>query len=213
VSSVVVDFITPETDTSIWYFWGMARNFNPKDKALTASIREGQGKIFSEDLEMLESQQRNLLARPERKLLNLNIDAGGVQSRRVLERIIAEERGQSPSPPPRAHDLDEDRSVTRQLIKVRVETKRVEATDICSFELADPSGNAMPPFTAARTSTFTLPKAWCANIHCAAVPASWIAIVSRSRKSRSRAADRAPCTSACSRETCLQSACREATSS
>jgi vanillate O-demethylase monooxygenase subunit len=96
VSSVVVDFITPETDTSIWYFWGMARNFNPKDKALTASIREGQGKIFSEDLEMLESQQRNLLARPERKLLNLNIDAGGVQSRRVLERIIAEERGQSP---------------------------------------------------------------------------------------------------------------------
>ena len=27
VSSVVVDFITPETDTSVWYFWGMARNF------------------------------------------------------------------------------------------------------------------------------------------------------------------------------------------
>lgn len=55
-ASIVVDFITPETDTSIWYFWRMARNFNPKDKALTATIREGQGKIFSEDLEMLESQ-------------------------------------------------------------------------------------------------------------------------------------------------------------
>ena len=40
-SSIVVDFITPETETSIWYFWGMARNFNPHDKALTASIREG----------------------------------------------------------------------------------------------------------------------------------------------------------------------------
>ena len=35
-SSIVVDFITPETETSIWYFWGMARNFNPQDKALTA---------------------------------------------------------------------------------------------------------------------------------------------------------------------------------
>jgi vanillate O-demethylase monooxygenase subunit len=92
VSSVVVDFITPETETSIWYFWGMARNFNPKDKALTASIREGQGTIFSEDLEMLEAQQRNLLAQPSRPLLNLNIDAGGVQSRRVLERILAQER-------------------------------------------------------------------------------------------------------------------------
>jgi vanillate O-demethylase monooxygenase subunit len=92
VSSVVVDFITPETETSIWYFWGMARNFNPKDKALTASIRDGQGKIFGEDLQMLESQQRNLLAHPGRNLLNLNIDAGGVQSRRILERVIAQER-------------------------------------------------------------------------------------------------------------------------
>ena len=91
VSSVVVDFITPETDTSIWYFWGMARNFNPHDKALTASIREGQGKIFAEDLEMLESQQRNLSVHPERALLKLNIDAGGVQARRLLDRILAAE--------------------------------------------------------------------------------------------------------------------------
>ena len=91
-SSIVVDFITPETDTSIWYFWGMARNFNAKDKALTASIREGQGKIFAEDLEMLERQQRNLLDWPQRRLLMLNIDAGGVQSRRVLDRLIAAER-------------------------------------------------------------------------------------------------------------------------
>jgi vanillate O-demethylase monooxygenase subunit len=91
-ASIVVDFITPETETSIWYFWGMARNFNPHDEALTASIREGQGKIFSEDLDMLEQQQKNLLANPERNLLKLNIDAGGVQSRRVLERIIARER-------------------------------------------------------------------------------------------------------------------------
>lgn len=92
-SSIVVDFITPETETSIWYFWGMARNFNANDKALTATIRDGQGKVFSEDLEMLESQQRNLLAYPERTLLKLNIDAGGVQSRRVLDRILAEEQG------------------------------------------------------------------------------------------------------------------------
>ena len=91
VASIVVDFITPETETSIWYFWGMARNFNPHNKALTASIREGQGKIFSEDLEMLERQQKNLLAHPGRQLLKLNIDSGGVQSRRVLDRILAAE--------------------------------------------------------------------------------------------------------------------------
>ncbi|MCX4176977.1 MULTISPECIES: aromatic ring-hydroxylating dioxygenase subunit alpha [Paraburkholderia] len=93
-ASIVVDFITPETETSIWYFWGMARNFRPDDAALTASIREGQGKIFSEDLEMLERQQQNLLKWPGRNLLKLNIDAGGVMSRRVLERWLEQERGQ-----------------------------------------------------------------------------------------------------------------------
>ncbi|MFG6137851.1 aromatic ring-hydroxylating dioxygenase subunit alpha [Halomonas sp. B23F22_10] len=91
-SSIVVDFITPETDTSIWYFWGMARNFNPEDQALTDRIREGQGQIFAEDLEMLESQQRNLLRYPDRQLLKLNIDGGGVQARRIIDRILAEER-------------------------------------------------------------------------------------------------------------------------
>ncbi|MCJ7800450.1 MAG: aromatic ring-hydroxylating dioxygenase subunit alpha [Polaromonas sp.] len=90
--SIVVDFITPETETSIWYFWGMARKFNPEDKALTATIREGQGKIFGEDLEMLQRQQQNLLDYPGRGLLKLNIDAGGVQSRKILDRIMAEEQ-------------------------------------------------------------------------------------------------------------------------
>ena len=92
--SVVVDFITPETETSIWYFWGMARKFQPQDTNLTASIREGQGKIFSEDLQMLELQQKNLLAHPARELLKLNIDAGGVQSRRVIDRLLAQELAQ-----------------------------------------------------------------------------------------------------------------------
>ena len=97
--SVVVDFLTPETETSMWYFWGMARKFNPKDKALTATIREGQGKIFAEDLQMIECQQQNLLDNPSRTVLKLNIDAGGVQSRRIIERILAEESA-APRPVP-----------------------------------------------------------------------------------------------------------------
>ena len=90
--SVVVDFITPETDTSIHYFWGMVRQFKPDDQELTARIREGQGKIFSEDLEMLERQQKNILANPERKLKVLSIDAGGVMSRRVIDRLLELEK-------------------------------------------------------------------------------------------------------------------------
>lgn len=92
VSSIVVDFMTPETETSHWYFWGMARNFKPQDPALTASIREGQGKIFSEDRAILELQQKNLLEHPKRRLLKLNIDAGGVHSRLILDRMMAQEK-------------------------------------------------------------------------------------------------------------------------
>ncbi len=91
VSSIVVDFITPETETSHWYFWGMARNFAAGNVALTESIREGQGKIFSEDLEMLERQQLNLSTYPDRRLMTLNIDAGGAQSRARIQRAIRAE--------------------------------------------------------------------------------------------------------------------------
>ena len=87
--SVVVDFITPETETSHWYHWGMARQFKPDDAALTDKIRAGQGGIFNEDMAMLQLQQANLSQWPERKLLMLNIDSGGVQSRRIIDRLLS----------------------------------------------------------------------------------------------------------------------------
>ncbi len=91
VRAVVVDFITPETGSSHWYHWGMARSFRVGDAALTESIREGQGRIFGEDLEMLECQQRNLESNPGRRLLTLNIDAGGAHARRMIERLVRRE--------------------------------------------------------------------------------------------------------------------------
>ncbi|MDN5842679.1 MAG: aromatic ring-hydroxylating dioxygenase subunit alpha [Alcaligenaceae bacterium] len=97
-SAIVVDFMTPETEDSHWYFWGMARHFKPDDQALTASIREGQGAIFKQDLAVLEAQQANRRTFPDRRLLALNIDAGGVQSRRMLDQLIQAEREAAPQP-------------------------------------------------------------------------------------------------------------------
>jgi vanillate O-demethylase monooxygenase subunit len=48
--------------------------------------------VLLEDLEMLERQQANLSSWPQRKLLSLNIDTGGVQARKIIERIVAAER-------------------------------------------------------------------------------------------------------------------------
>lgn len=53
-------------------------------------------RAFAEDQAVLERQQANLLRWPDRKLLMLNIDSGGVQSRRVLDRFIAAERTMAP---------------------------------------------------------------------------------------------------------------------
>ena len=87
-----------ETETSHWYFWGMARRFAVDNDALTALIREGQGKIFAEALEMLERQQLNLSRNPERRLLKLSIDAGGARARMLIDRTIAGEAMASTRP-------------------------------------------------------------------------------------------------------------------
>ncbi len=77
ITGLVVDLITPESATSCWYFWGMARNFNTGDAALTEQIRKNQGAVFAEDEMILEAQQQNILRNPERRLVNLDIDRGG----------------------------------------------------------------------------------------------------------------------------------------
>jgi vanillate O-demethylase monooxygenase subunit len=92
VTGIVVDLMTPETETSTWYHWGMARNFQTDDRGLTFRIRDGQAAVFAEDLEILEAQQENMLRRPDRGLLNLKIDAGGVHARRLIEHELGQSK-------------------------------------------------------------------------------------------------------------------------
>jgi len=82
--------MTPETETTTWYHWGMARNFQTDDRGLTSRIRDGQAAVFAEDLDILESQQQNILRHTDRDLLSLKIDAGGVHARRIIERELAQ---------------------------------------------------------------------------------------------------------------------------
>jgi vanillate monooxygenase len=89
VTGIVVNLMTPETEASTWYHWGMARDFQTNDRGLTVRIRDGQAAVFTEDLEILNSQQENILRRTDRELLNLKIDAGGVNARRIIERELS----------------------------------------------------------------------------------------------------------------------------
>ena len=91
VNGFVIDFMTPETETTTWYFWGMARNFDIADQGFTDRFKAQQAGVFQEDVEILEAQQRSIEANPHMKLRNFNIDAGGVRSRQVIERLLKQQ--------------------------------------------------------------------------------------------------------------------------
>jgi vanillate O-demethylase monooxygenase subunit len=93
VTGHVIDIMTPETERSCWYFWGMARSFDIHDRGFGLRWREAQARVFKEDVAVLEAQQRSIERHPDRRLAKFSIDAGGVQARRVIERAIARSHG------------------------------------------------------------------------------------------------------------------------
>lgn len=88
VRGMVIDFMTPESETSHHYFWGMARNFDIADTGFTARFKRQQGGVFAEDREVLEAQQRAIQANPDLKLSAYRIDEGGVRARQIIARAI-----------------------------------------------------------------------------------------------------------------------------
>jgi len=88
ITGIVLNLMTPETETTTWYHWGMARDFDITDHGLTGRIRDAQAAVFSEDEEVLESQQQRILERPDRNLVNFAIDSGGVEARKIIQREL-----------------------------------------------------------------------------------------------------------------------------
>jgi len=91
VRGFVIDSMTPETETTTHYFWGMARNFRIDDPGLTERLKANQRRIFSEDIEVLERQQRSIADNPDMKLRKLSIDSGGAHARRIINELAADE--------------------------------------------------------------------------------------------------------------------------
>jgi len=89
VRGFVIDAVTPEEHGRMHYFWGMARNFDTNDPGFTTRFKEQQARVFAQDVEILEAQQRSIDANPGLQMRNLNVDAGGVLARRMIDRLIA----------------------------------------------------------------------------------------------------------------------------
>ena len=93
VNGYVLNTITPETDKSCLYFWAFARNYALHDQRLTHELREGVATIFREDELILEAQQQAIDDHPGYTFYNLNIDAGSMWMRRLIDKMIAKEAG------------------------------------------------------------------------------------------------------------------------
>jgi len=96
VNGFVLNTITPETEKTCHYFWAFVRNYMTHEQKLTTDLREGVRRIFGEDERVLEAQQEAIDAHPEHKFYNLNIDAGSMWSRRLIDKMIAAESTAAP---------------------------------------------------------------------------------------------------------------------
>jgi len=84
--------VTPETEGSSFLFYGHARNFHLGNETTTQRIRNEMLKIYREDIDMMEGQQRRMAREPDRALLAINQDAPVVAMRRVVRQLIEAER-------------------------------------------------------------------------------------------------------------------------
>ncbi len=92
VNGFVLNTVTPETGKSCHYFWAFARNYKLSEQRRTHELREGVASIFREDEAILEAQQKALDDNPDHVFYNLNIDAGSMWARKLIDRMIADEQ-------------------------------------------------------------------------------------------------------------------------
>ena len=91
VNGFVLNTITPETDKSCLYFWAFARNYCLAEQRLTHELREGVATIFREDELILEAQQQAIDEHPGYTFYNLNIDAGSMWARKLIDKMVQAE--------------------------------------------------------------------------------------------------------------------------
>ena len=91
VNGYVMNTISPERDRTCHYYWAFMRNYRLDSQLITTQLRNGVHGVFGEDEVMLKAQQEAIDANPDYEFYNLNIDAGGMWVRRILERALAAE--------------------------------------------------------------------------------------------------------------------------
>ncbi|MBV8629963.1 MAG: aromatic ring-hydroxylating dioxygenase subunit alpha [Silvibacterium sp.] len=93
VTGTLLHILTPSTETSSYYFWNFLRNFRTSEQRITTMTRQGVPKILAEDRRVIEAQQQMMRDNPDKVFYNLNIDAGAMWARRLVDEMLAKEQG------------------------------------------------------------------------------------------------------------------------
>lgn len=84
--------LTPETETSCFYFWSSANGFRQDDPTATQQLFDQVGAAFLEDKAVVEGQQARLAELGEGGLVDIVTDAARLHMRRTVQRLLAEEQ-------------------------------------------------------------------------------------------------------------------------
>jgi vanillate O-demethylase monooxygenase subunit len=83
--------LTPETETSCFYFWSTANGYRQDDPAATEQLFREIGTAFQEDKTVVEGQQARLAELGESGLVDIATDGARIHMRRVVERRLTAE--------------------------------------------------------------------------------------------------------------------------
>jgi phenylpropionate dioxygenase-like ring-hydroxylating dioxygenase large terminal subunit len=89
----VLNAMTPETANTCHYFWASVRRHAIGDPQADELFFTQVSEAFEEDRAVLEAQQRVLDTREDSWSVALKQDAGSIEARRVLDKLIAGEVG------------------------------------------------------------------------------------------------------------------------
>ncbi len=88
----VLNAITPQTETTAWYFYGFCRNFSVGDESINVLLQTSLGEVLDEDAVALALQQQRMQTRPATTPdVLIAQDAGVAKARRILARMLAAE--------------------------------------------------------------------------------------------------------------------------
>lgn len=91
----VINAMTPETETTTHYFWASVRQWAIDSEPVSQLVFSEVSTAFEEDKNVIEAQARVIAEHGDVWGVPLKADAGSIEARRMLDRLIAAEQAET----------------------------------------------------------------------------------------------------------------------